>query len=84
MRIPLPSEGANPSRPLSNGRLAWEGSPDQVERARMVLNPPMPISQIPASVPPVTITSASPRRITSAASPIACVLAAQAVTHVFV
>ena len=37
---------------------------------------------MPASVPPATITSASPRRITSAASPMACVPAAQAVVTV--
>jgi hypothetical protein len=51
----------------------------RVESARIALKPPIPISVTAASAPPARITSACPRRITSAASPIAWLPAAQAV-----
>ena len=52
------------------------------EKARMTENAATESSQRPASVPPATMISASPRRITLAASPRAWVPAAQAVTTV--
>ena len=60
-----------PSRPLSNGRDARSGSALRVESACMALKVAMPIRQIAASVPPVITATASPRRIHSAASPMA-------------
>ena len=47
-----------------------------------MLMPTSVISQIGASAPPATITSAAPRRITSVASPRAVVPPAQAVATV--
>ena len=44
------------------------------------LNPAIPISEIGLSVPPATITSASPHMISRAASPLACAPVEQAVT----
>ena len=51
-----------------------------VDKALQALNPPMPISEIAASAPPATITSASSEAISLAASPIACAPVEQAVT----
>ncbi len=51
-----------------------------VESARQATKPPMPSRQIAASAPPATITSASPRAISRAASPMACAPVEQAVT----
>jgi hypothetical protein len=43
------------------------------------MNPVMPSGWIMECAPPASMRSASPRRMISKASPIACVLAAQAV-----
>ena len=64
---------------VEDGRLAFVGSLLRVERAVSLLNPVTPNGWIMLCVPPESITSASPRRINSTASPIACELAAQAV-----
>ncbi len=48
----------------------------------MALKPPIAKSRITDSVPPVITTSAAPRRMISAASPMAWVLVAQAVVRV--
>ncbi len=77
--MPAPSPMTNPSRSLSNGRLARAGSSLRVESARIAANPPTPIGVIAASDPPAIITSASPRLMISYASPIACADAVQAV-----
>jgi hypothetical protein len=69
----------NPSRSRSNGRLARVGSSLRVESAVSKLKPVTPKGWIMLCVPPERITSASPRRMISVASPIACELAAQAV-----
>ncbi len=68
-----------PSRSLSNGRLARCGSSLRVDSARMAANPPTPIGVIAASEPPAIMMSASPRRMISKASPIACADAVHAV-----
>ena len=77
-----PSEGMNPSRPESKGRLAFWGSSFLVLRARITANPDSPSRLIPASEPPAIITSAVPLRITVMASPNAWLEAAQAVVAV--
>ena len=69
----------NPSRSLSNGRLARSGSSLRVESARMAANPPTPIGVMAASDPPTIMASAAPRLMISNASPTACAEAAQAV-----
>ena len=51
-----------------------------IDRARIAQNPPTSASKMPASVPPATMRSASPRRIVSQASPIAWAPVAQADT----
>ena len=68
-----------PSRSLSNGRLARDGSSLRVDSARSAPKPPIPIGVIAASEPPAIITSAAPRLMISNASPIACADAEQAV-----
>ena len=78
-RTPEPSPITKPSRSRSNGRLAFSGASFRVDRARIAAKPPTPIGVMAASEPPAIITSASPRRITSLASPSACADAAQAV-----
>src|SRR5687768_3681466 len=78
-RIPAPSPHTNPSRSLSNGRLARVGSSLRVDSARSAANPPMPIGVMEASDPPAIITSASSRRIISKASPTECADAVHAV-----
>ena len=62
-------------------RAGWRGSGSslRVERAVRRLKPVTPNGWIMLCVPPESITSASPRRMISNASPIACELAAQAV-----
>ena len=70
--MPEPSPQTKPSRPLSNGRLAWAGSSLRLESANIASKPPMPTGVIVASAPPATITSHLPRRIHSVASPMAC------------
>ena len=69
-RMAAPSAQTKPSRSLSNGRLAFVGSSLRVESARMTQKLASPSSLMPASVPPVSMTSARPRRTTSIASPI--------------
>ena len=74
------SLNTKPSRSLSNGREALCGSSFRRDRACIALNAPIATLMTPASLPPASITSAWPRRIVSAASPIACALDAQADT----
>ena len=70
-----------PSRSVSHGRLAACGSLSRlVDSALQALNPAIPISEIGASAPPATMTSASPKAISRAASPIAWAPVEQAVT----
>src|SRR5262245_19630257 len=76
---PAPSPTMNPSRSRSKGRLARSGSSLRVDSARSAPKPPMPIGVIAASDPPASITSASPRRMISKASPMAWADAEQAV-----
>ena len=52
---------------------------DLVESARAAQNPATPISMMPCSVPPATMTSASPKAIIRALSPMAWVPVVQAV-----
>ena len=68
-----------PSRSASKGLLARSGSSLRLERARIAPKPPMPTFVIPASVPPASMTSARPRRMSSSACPIAMFEAAHAV-----
>ena len=56
--MPAPSPTTNPSRCLSQGRLARCGSSFRCDSARMAANPPMPIGVMQASAPPQIITSA--------------------------
>ena len=80
--MPAPSPGTKPSRSRSNGRLAFSGASLRVESARMALNDAMPTSHSDASVPPASMTSASPCWIILDASPSVMVEAAQAVVTV--
>jgi hypothetical protein len=76
-----PSASTNPAWPLSNGREASVGlSLKLVLSARLAAKPPIEIGSTEPSAPPHTTTSASPVRISRMPSPIACALAAQAVT----
>jgi len=52
----------------------------RADKASMMLKPATATSTMPASEPPASITSAAPRRIISAASPMALVPEAHAVT----
>ena len=70
--MPAPSPMTKPSRSLSNGRLARVGSSLRVERARALPKPARAMGLIVASVPPVTMTSASPARSRRSDSPMAC------------
>src|SRR6188472_246519 len=79
MTTPEPSPMMNPSRSLSNGRLALSGSSLRVDMARIAANPPTLMGVIAASDPPAIIASASPRRMISDDSPIACADAEHAV-----
>ena len=58
--MPAPSAGTNPSRSASKGRLARCGSSLRALRARITANPARPSWLMPASAPPVSITSATP------------------------
>ena len=75
---PAPSPITKPSRPRSNGREAAAGLSLRVERARIAAKPPTSASVMPASDEPAIITSASPRRMISHASPRAWPPVAQA------
>ena len=77
--MPAPSPSTKPSRSRSKGREARAGSSFRVLRAVSRLKPVTPKGWIMVCVPPASITSASPRRMISTASPIAWLLAAQAV-----
>ena len=81
--MPEPSPMTKPSRSRLKGLLAFVGSPFEVLRAVSRLKPVMPSTWIMVCVPPVSITSASPRRMMLNASPIACVLAAHAVRQLY-
>ena len=59
--MPAPSPMTKPSRPASQGRLAFSGSSLRVESARIAANPPTPMGVMAASDPPAIMTSASPR-----------------------
>ena len=69
----------NPSRSLSQGRLARAGSSLRVERARMAANPPTPMGVMAASAPPAIMTSASPCWMMRKESPMEWALVVQAV-----
>src|SRR5688500_19453067 len=75
-----PSESTKPSRSLSNGREACSGSSFRRLIACMVEKAPIASGSTAASEPPATITSACPRRIISADSPMECALDAHAET----
>ena len=62
----------------SNGRDALAGSSLRVDIARMLQNAAIPTGVIGASLPPAIMALAQPRRMVSAASPIACAPVAQA------
>ncbi len=79
MITPAPSPSTKPSRSLSNGRLFLPGSRSPGDSARAWMNPARPIGVMPASDPPVSITSAWSYWIVRRASPIACAPLAQAV-----
>ena len=79
--MPAPSPITNPSRSLSHGREAAGGlSLKAVDSARAAANPATPMRHIAASVPPATMTSASPSWMSRVASPMACAPVEQAVT----
>ena len=73
-----PSDNTNPSLSLSKGLLALEGLSFCVDSALIFANPDIVNPVMLASVPPVTITSASPYCMVLAAHPIASVPEAQA------
>ena len=77
--MPAPSPRTKPSRCRSNGRDALVGSSLRVDRAVSRLKPVTPKGWIMLCEPPASIRSASPWRINSVASPMAWLLAAQAV-----
>ena len=70
---PVPVAVVGPARPLGS-------SLKFVESALQAANPAIPSSQIAASAPPATITSASPCWISRDPSPIACAPVEHAVT----
>ena len=75
-----PSPMTNPSRPASKGRLAPGGSSLRVrQRPRLAEAGDGELAH-GASPPPATMTSAAPRLMISAASPMALADAAHAVT----
>ena len=78
--MPAPSPMTNPSRFRSNGRLAFSGASLRRDSAFCAQNPARLSGVIAASAPPVTMISASPRRMQLAASAMACAAEAQAVT----
>nr|AFK47420.1 unknown [Medicago truncatula] len=66
-KTPAPSPMTNPSRLVSQGRDALEGSVFLWESALHATKPPKPIGIIAESEPPQSITSASPLMIWFAA-----------------
>ena len=76
--IPAPSPRTKPSLFISNGLLAFSGISLACERALIFANPAIVKAVTLASVPPVTIASASPANINLIAIPIASVAEAQA------
>src|SRR3989338_4048360 len=79
--MPAPSPNTNPSRSLSQGRLAFSGSSLRVESARMAANPPKPSGLVAISAPPTNMTSASPDIINRAPKAMLCAPVVQAVTN---
>ncbi len=77
---PAPSPMTKPSRPVSKGREAADGSSLRVLRAFIFPNPARPIGRIAASEPPAMKASASPNLIIRHASPMLWLAVAQAVT----
>ena len=75
---PAPSPMTKPSRPASNGREACLGSSLRVLSAFMAAKPAMAVGCTAASVPPATMTSASPMTSVRHASPMAWLAVAQA------
>jgi len=73
----------NPSRFLSKGRAAVLGDSLRLLMAVRRMKPVMPSGWIMECEPPASIRSASPRRRSSNASPIAWVLAAHAVMQLY-
>ena len=59
--MPAPSAATKPSRPLSNGRLAFSGASFRSDMARAAQKPARPSGVKVASVLPAIITSAMPR-----------------------
>ena len=78
--MPAPSPMTNPSRSLSNGREAFSGSSLRKLIARIEVKPAIPTGTTQASLPPVTMTSASPNLMMRQASPMQWFAVAQAVT----
>ena len=75
-----PSPITKPARVASNGREARVGSTSSATSPRIAQKPARISGVIAASVPPARTTSAWPRRIEAAASPIAVEPVAQAET----
>ena len=75
-----PSPSTNPSRSSVERTTRRLWSLFRVDRAPIALNPATTIRAMGASLPPAIMTSASPRRIIAAASPIACAELAHAET----
>ena len=67
-----PSPITKPARVASNGREAFAGSSSSATRPRIAQNPARIKGWMQDSAPPASTASAAPRRISSAASPIAC------------
>ncbi len=80
--MPAPSPMTNPSRPSSNGRLAFSGSSFRTERARRAVKPATPSGVTAASEPPARAASQPPRWIHLKASPMACAPEEQALVVV--
>ena len=78
MFSPAPHKGNLVARHGRDARSGMSLKPD--ESARAAAKPPRLTRSMQASAPPQIAMSASPARIRRAASPIACTLAAQAVT----
>ena len=66
-----PSDITPESRSISNGRLAFSGSPLRHELSPLAIKLPITKGVMGASVPPAIASSASPERIRAAASAIA-------------
>ncbi len=76
--IPQPSPNTNPSRPASNGRLAVSGLSLRNDTAFIEAKPAIVSGVTDDSVPPLIITSATPRWMSLNALPMAWALEAQA------